>query len=390
MDNEKTSVDRNSDGLLVFADDWGRHPSSCQHLIQRLRDRHKILWVNTIGTRAPSADGFTFFRGSEKIKNWARGLKQTHPQMWVVDTPMLPMVDSPLARAVSRTIATNYIRLCLKRVGIRSPSVITTLPHTSWLLGNVNQTQIIYYCTDDYSAWRGADQAALLESENQLVSRATRVLAVSNHLMDRLSNRGIPCHHFSHAVDFDHFASSTNGATSHPEFSNIPCPRVGFFGLVYEKLDFELLTKVANAIAPVNLVMIGPVDYCPNEFEALPNVCFVGKQDYQQLPNWIAGLDVLLLPYLQDDEMIRQSSPLKLRECLATGKPTVSVNIPEVRKYIPHVKVAETHEDFVEQVKASLDHPEDTAIIESRQSAVRLETWDERALELEQFLTSSH
>lgn len=385
LPDQEPSREDPTDGLLVFADDWGRHPSSCQHLIRRLREHRRVLWANTIGTRTPSVDGFTLFRGGEKLKSWARGLRRTHENMWVVDVPMLPMIGSSSARKVSRFIATNYLRWCLRRVGIRRPAVITTLPHISWLLGQVQQTQTIYYCTDDYSAWRGADQSALLAAEQALVNKASRVLAVSNHLMNRFSN-GIPRHFFPHAVDFEHFQSASEGIPIHPEMEAISPRRVGFFGLIYEKLDFSLLGQLAREIAPHSLVMLGPVDYCPTEFQDLPNVHMVGKQPYTDLPAWIAGLDVLILPYLQDDEMIRQSSPLKLRECLATGKPTVSVDVPEVRKYCPHVRVAANAAEFVAAVQACLDHTESSETIAERQRSVETDTWDQRARELEAYL----
>ena len=80
--------------LLVFADDWGRHPSSCQHLIRRLRDDFRVLWVNSIGTRRVRADSLTFRRGLEKLRNWRRGLSQVDDRMWVVDLPMIPNLEN--------------------------------------------------------------------------------------------------------------------------------------------------------------------------------------------------------------------------------------------------------------------------------------------------------
>ena len=88
--------------LVVFADDWGRHPSSCQHLVRRLRDKWQILWVNSIGTRQVKANGFTFRRGAEKLRSWCRGVRQVSDAMWVLDPPMLPMIENRLSRSISR------------------------------------------------------------------------------------------------------------------------------------------------------------------------------------------------------------------------------------------------------------------------------------------------
>jgi len=94
---------------------------------------------------------------------------------------------------------------------------------------------------------------------------------------------------------------------------------------------------------------------------------------------------VLLMPYL-DDEMIRQSNPLKLRECLATGKPTISIDVPEVRALQPHVDVATSRQEFVAAVRRALDNPHDAAASQRRQDAVRNDSWEARAKQLDQYL----
>src|SRR5262249_50917334 len=127
-----------------------------------------------------------------------------------------------------------------------------------------------------------------------------------------------------------------------------------------------------------SLVMIGPVAHCPAEFASLPNVHLMGAQPYEELPRYIAGLDVLLLPYV-DDPMIRQSGPLKLRECLASGKPTVSVDVPEVRALQPHVRVADSRESFLNHIREALEEAADSPQVGARQRSVEHDGWDRRA-----------
>lgn len=375
--------------LVVFADDWGRHPSSCQHLVRRLTDRWRILWVNTIGTRQVKADGFTFRRGIEKLKSWSRGLKQVSDQMWVLDPPMLPMISRTFSKVLNGRLVTMRIRLALGRCGMRDPVVLTTLPYTVWLLGDVGQRGLVYNCTDDYSHWPGADREALQVAERQIRGKANLVLAAS-HKLAELQASAARCEYFPHAVDFEHFAAVSRDVESldiPAEIQRIPAPRIGYFGLIYEKLDFRLMTALATEIQGAQLVLIGPVDYCPTEFSALPNVHLVGRQDYAQLPRWLAGLDVLLMPYVTNDEMIRQSNPLKLRECLASGKPTVSIDVPEVRKLEPHVRVARDQADFVRLVREAVQRPSTPGEILARQRSVEAESWSRRADELHAYLS---
>lgn len=374
-----------SNGLVVFADDWNRHPSSAQHLIRRIRKEMPVLWVNTIGTRSIGANHLSLKRVWEKLQNWSSGLKQVDDQMWVVDVPMLPNIGARASRFASRQMVTQYLRWCLKKTPIRNPTIITTLPHISWLVGDIGQEGLVYYCTDDFSNWPSADQAALMESEDQLVRRADLILPVSQQLMQRHRSSG-RCQFFPHAVDFAHFAQAKQIQQCHVELARLPKPRVGYFGLIYEKLDFELLAGVSQVVSNGSLVMIGPTAWCPEEFTNLPNVTFTGAQPYETLPEWLAGLDVLLLPYRSDDEMIRQSSPLKLRECLATGKPTICVDVPEARNYEPHVCVTSSHEEFLNAVRNALEFSESGSQSVARQAAVQAETWDARALLLAELI----
>jgi glycosyltransferase involved in cell wall biosynthesis len=371
--------------LLVFADDWGRHPSSCQHLVRRLRADRPVVWVNTIGTRQVKADGVTLRRGFEKLRNWARGVTRVADQMWVVDLPMVPGLRGDVLRGFNRAVVQARLRQVLARLGVSRPVVLTTLPYVGWLAGGISRRGLIYYCTDDYSYWPSADRDTLQAAERDLLADCDLALAASRALADRLRYQTRRCEYFPHGVDFAHFASARH-RTPEPAVAQLPGPRVGFFGLIYEKLDFSTLAAVARRFSDGTLAMIGPVDRCPAEFAALPNVRLLGPRPYADLPAAVAGLDVLLLPYV-DDAMIRQSGPLKLRECLATGLPTVSVDVPEVRALRPHVRVAATAEAFVGEVAAALREPRDSGAAAARQEAVRDDGWDRRADTLRDYLT---
>ncbi len=370
--------------LLVFADDWGRHPSSCQHLIRRLREMRPVLWANSIGTRQVKANGFTVRRGIEKLRSWSKGLNQISPTMWSVDLPMLPGVGGRIAKSVNRRLVQSRLSRELNRLGFGRPIVLTTLPHIYPLIRDLPRESLVYYCTDDYSHWPAAERQPLQDAEAELLSDADLVLPVSQALMARCQ-RQARCHYFPHGVDVQHFATAGVAGDVPSALAELPGPKVGFFGLVYEKLDFELLSAVARSIDPGTLALIGPIAHCPENFRCIPNVRLLGPQPYSELPRWLAGLDVLLLPYV-DDEMIRQSNPLKLRECLATGKPTVSVDVPEAHVKLPHVRIAANRDEFVRLVNESLKESPDDPARAARRASVQNDDWDARAADLAQIL----
>lgn len=370
--------------LLVFADDWGRHPSSCQHLIRRLRGDHPILWVNTVGTRQVKADAFTLRRGLEKIQSWSKGLKQVDRQMWTIDLPMIPGMSNKLLREINRHLVTSRLRRVLANLGLESPVVMTTLPYIAALIRGLRRRALVYYCTDDYSHWPSADRETLQQADRELSQEADLILAASQALYRQHAWSG-RCQYFPHGVDFNHFASVQKLKDSEPTLSQLPRPRIGFFGLIYEKLDFGLLSGIAEQFRSGSLVMIGPHAYSPPEFRRLSNVHLLGQKPYEDLPHYLAGLDVLLLPYV-DDAMIRQSGPLKLRECLASGKPTVSIDVPEVRILQPHVRIAADRQTFVQEVRQALEECPASGTVRARQQSVEADGWDSRACQLTNYL----
>lgn len=366
--------------LLVFADDWGRHPSSCQHLIRRLQNRFTIVWANSIGTRRPRANLFTLRRGFEKVKSWSNGLQKVGDCIWTVDLPMLPTNGRFVSQTINRCLVMRRLTNVLERLSLTSPIILTTLPHIYQLIHALPRRGLVYYCTDDYRYWHDSDRNSVQEAELELCQKTDLILAVSRALQQRLEG-STPCRYFPHGVDAAHFSRAQTITSLPAQLEAIRGPRIGFFGLIYEKLDFSLLCAIANRNLNASLIMIGPIAYCPDEFSRLPNVHMVGSQPYQNLPEWISGLDVLLMPYV-DDPMIRQSCPLKLRECLATGKPTVSVDVAESRSLEPHVFVASTHDGFLQHVDTALRESTIADAVAKRQEAVSSDDWGNRADEL--------
>jgi glycosyltransferase involved in cell wall biosynthesis len=306
--------------------------------------------------------------------------------MWVVDLPMLPGLGNPVLRGVNRCLVTARLKRVLARLTLDDPLVLTTLPYIGWLIRGLRKRGLVYYCTDDYSHWPSADRETLQQAERDLQKESDLVLAASRALLARHQNTAASIY-FPHGVDYGHFASAQQAATPVPEIAGLPRPRIGFFGLIYEKLDFQLLAMLARRFSSGSLVMIGPVTHCPSDFAAVPNVHLLGPKPYDELPRYIAGLDVLLLPYLGDDAMIRQSGPLKLRECLASGKPTVSVDVPEVRVLQPFVRVAGDYNSFLGQVEQALSETADESLVRARQLAVEQDSWERRAEDLDAHLT---
>src|SRR5262249_16978891 len=183
--------------LVVFAEDWGRHNSACQHLIRELAPRYCVLWVNTIGMRRPSLDWPTLTRGWQKLKDWS--VRQPAPDqpgeldrrapLRVLSPVMWPWARSRFDRWLNRRLVAAQLRRGVRSLPGR-PVFLTKVPVVADLMDAFPGSPWVYYCVDDFPDWPGVDREAVRAGEEKLVRRAHRLIAVSDVLRDRLVAMG--------------------------------------------------------------------------------------------------------------------------------------------------------------------------------------------------------
>jgi FemAB-related protein (PEP-CTERM system-associated) len=358
--------------FVVFSDDWGRHPSSSQHLFKRIMKEHRVLWVNTIGLRAPKADRFTFFRGFEKIREWMRPLREVTPNLHVLSPIMLPIFGDGVFSKWNRRITARQIRRTLKKLGMRRPIIWATVPTAVEYLGRLGESCVIYNVTDDYSLWPGGNSEKIRQADCDLSMGADLIFACSESLVESHRSLNERTYLLPHAVDFEHFSLPADEPTS---IKSLGHPRACFFGLIYEKIDFPLLRELALALPNLQIVMIGPVK-TDVSLLTLPNVHFLGPIAYETLPAYLQAMDLFIVPYVPDEEILK-SGPLKIRECLAVGKPTVVRALPDLESYRKAITLYDRREDFVPAVQKIINSSS-LASPELMRDCVRFETWDAR------------
>jgi len=220
----------------------------------------------------------------------------------------------------------------------------------------------VYDCMDELSAFAGAPPA-LKEAELALLARADLVLTGGHSLY--LAKRALHpnVHEFPSSVDVPHFATARHPTPEPADQAGIPHPRIGFFGVIDERLDRELLAASARRCPGWHFVMIGPtakIDRATLPVE--PNIHYLGGKSYGELPAYIAGWDVAMMPFARN-EATRFISPTKTPEYLAAGKPVVSTSIADVvRPYGDErlARIADTPDDFVAAIREALcDRPAD-------------------------------
>jgi glycosyltransferase involved in cell wall biosynthesis len=237
---------------------------------------------------------------------------------------------------------------------------------------------IVYDCMDELSQFAGAPPE-LREREAQLLRQADLVLTGGQSLYEAKRGKNGNVHLFPSSVDAEHFSQARTATLDPMDQQFIPRPRIGYAGVIDERMDLGLLAGVAAARPDWQLVMLGPVVKVDTaSLPVLPNIHYLGMKSYSELPAYIGGWDVAMLPFARNDAT-RFISPTKTPEYLAAGRPVVSTSIRDVvRPYGVRglVHVADTVEEFVAAIDAGLR----TDLDRHREAADRFiarMSWDE-------------
>ncbi|BAT54244.1 UDP-galactopyranose mutase [Nostoc sp. NIES-3756] len=217
---------------------------------------------------------------------------------------------------------------------------------------------IVYDCMDELSAFKGASPK-LKTYEAELFRRANLVFTGGQSLYESKVNHHPNVYAFPSSVDVAHFAKARN-LQEPKDQASIPHPRLGFYGVIDERMDIELLRGIAEARPDWHLVIIGPVvKIDPATLPQHENIHYLGSKDYKELPKYLSGWDLAMLPFARN-ESTRYISPTKTPEYLAAATPVVSTSIRDVvRPYgdLKLVRIADTVDEFV--VAAELAMQED-------------------------------
>ena len=235
----------------------------------------------------------------------------------------------------------------------------------------------VYDCMDELSAFRGAP-TVLTQWEGRLMARADLVLTGGQSLYEAKRHQHHNIHPFPSSVDVEHFAQARHIDAEPVDQAGIPRPRLGFFGVIDERMDLDLIGGVAAARPDWQIVMLGPVVKIDQaSLPQHPNIHYLGSKQYKELPRYVAGWDVALLPFARNDAT-RYISPTKTPEYMAAGRPVVSTSIRDVvRPYAQQglVRIADDAPAFVRACADAM--AEDPVQRQTRDEAfLRQTSWD--------------
>lgn len=241
-----------------------------------------------------------------------------------------------------------------------------------------NPSLIIYDCMDELSAFKFAPQS-LKDREKELLRKADIVFTGGYSLYEAKKNRHPDVHAFPSSIDVEHFNKARLYNADPADQQSIPHPRIGYFGVIDERMDLNLIEGIARRKPDWHIVMVGPVcKISPDALPKLPNIHYLGMKSYNELPAYISGWDIAMLPFAHN-EATRYISPTKTPEYLAAGKPVISTPIIDVlRQYGRNglVNIAGTPEEFVRVASLELENNDREDWLEQVGEFLSHNSWD--------------
>ena len=343
-----------------------------QHLMTRLAEHYNILFVeepmHTEGQarleKMAVAPNITVYRPHTPIHQWG------------FHDDQLPTLQNLLADLVPE--------------GER-PVVWFYTPMALPLLQGLNPSLVVYDCMDELAAFKNPPKQ-LLQRESALLNLADLVFTGGPSLYEAKKDRHANAHCFSSSVDARHFRQALDEAISHPDQAHVAGPRLGFYGVIDERFDTDLVRQMAARHPKWQIVLVGPVvKIDPAELPRADNVHYMGQRNYDELPKFLAGWDLCLLPFAMNDST-KFISPTKVLEYMAAEKLSVSTPITDVKvPYGDVVAIAETADEYIaacERMLAAADD-EKTRLVERMRDIVANTSWDKTASRMHELIRTT-
>lgn len=377
--------------IICVASNWFYDPTSKHHVMRLLSEWNHIVWVNYHASRRPGLSRADARAVAAKVRQIVEGPRRVAENITVVTPLVVPLPGNRTVAALNRRLLVRQIRSVLRGLPDRPVQLWSFAPDVDYLCGALGEEAVIYYCVDDFGAFSGYDAVAVRTAESRLARRADLVITTSRALYEAKLDLNENVVLVTHGVDFEHFARARAPETvAAEEVARLPRPVLGFWGMIQDWLDVELLAEVALARPGWSIVLIGEVLADVSAFSGLSNVHLLGRKPYERLPSYARGFDVGLIPF-RVNALTRAVNPIKLREYLSAGLPVVSTDLPEVRGFGELVSIASDARGFVRACESVL--PPDVGGVgcgagrarvgvAERQAAMRGETWSAKVVEI--------
>jgi len=380
----------NQDIVCLSSQDWNDLWTRKQRFMQRFaRQGNRVLYIEAQASLASigilRADWRRVFR-------WIAGPRPIEKNLYVATLPLvLPFFQMSIGiNRLNNMFLLPLLRHWIKALGFQQLILWTYNPFSESFIGKLGERFAVYECVDELSAAKGLVRKEVIqELEKRLIQKVLLMIVTHENLYRSKHSMAKNICLIPNGADVEHFRKASLCDTPVAvEMQAIPKPIIGFLGTIQYWIDFDLLRFLALARPQWSFVVIGPKGRLAQveKIESLPNVHMLGRKRYDDLPSYLKGFTVCLNPYVVN-ETARNCSPLKLYEYLATGKPVVSVDMPEARKFDGSVWIGRDYGEILHLLEQAINpETENQELVSSRIRVVQQHSWDCRYQQLEAVL----
>ena len=380
----ETPFDPSKVTYLYFGTDWdAENRTSAHHVARWLAGRSQVRYFECPGLRAPKASGRDLRRLVRKVAGALGPVRRPGATVEVRTLLQLPFRRVPGVTALNGWLLRRAVRRVAAQARRDGGVVVSwfAVPHIVALAGAVGEDLTVQYCVDDYSALPDVDAVGVSRMDEELSRRADLVFVTSQALVERKRRVTARVAVSPHGVDVAHFGRAADASLPlPPEMAALSGVVVGFYGLIEAWIDLDLVKGLAERHPEWTFVMIGRV--AVTEVPQLPNVQFLGRRPYEELPDYGRRFDVSIVPY-HFTQQVHFANPIKLREYLAMEKPIVAVPTPEIDRFADVVRIATTVDEWDAAIGDALAVTDRTAEASAMREAAAAMTWDARLLRVE-------
>jgi len=375
---------RRPDILCISSIDWDFIWQGHQEIMSRLAaDGHRVLFIENTGVRPPRLSDLPRLR--HRLRNWQRstkGFREERPNLFVHSPIVLPLPYSRAARWLNTKVMLRSLGRWMRATGFSRPIAWTFLPTplARDLMAALDPALTIYYCIDDFAS-SSSEARKIRASEQALFRDADLVFVTSHRLKDRALEQRPDVHVFPFAVNLAGFERVRNSGDALPEdLLALNRPIAGYVGGLHQWFDQDLVAATARSMPDVSFALIGPLQVDIAKLQGIPNVHLFGQRSHADVPRYVKGFDVGLVPY-RITEYTANVYPTKLNEYLVMGKPVVATDLAEIRRFNSDhgqiVNVGATAGEYAAAIRTALAAAT-ASEVSRRQEVAAANSWERR------------
>lgn len=337
---------------------WTNKQHTARHLARR---GYRVLYVETVGLRAPMMTGSDLGRVWRRLKRGLHHPRQVEPGIWVMSPLVLPWKHHwPMVRVFNQGLMGWRIARFARRMRFERPLVWTYHPFILESARAISSCALVYHCVDDLSAIPGVDVAAFNQEERRLLASADVIFTTSEALQEKCLKHNSKTYYFPNVADVEHFGKAREAGGIPSDLATIPRPRLGYVGVLSAyKVDFAMILAIARQRPDWHWVFIGErrggeASKDAEFLATLPNIHFLGFRPYAELPSYLRGLDVATLPTLVND-YTQSMFPMKYFEYLAAGLRIISTPLEFTKRLHTFTEIGADAQGFGDAIARQLE-----------------------------------